>query len=279
MIGRLLLLAGVPALLLLSAAPTAAQDRFAISPVTVSDVSAVAQATLALTNVTLIDGTGTAPRPRMTVLIHGDWIAGVFPAGHLPMLGWTRDSVATGLERMLHAGITTVREMAGDTRLNAELVRAGLIEGAPFPSIHYAVRMAGPTFYEIGAGARSWIGYEPGTAPWAQAVTERTDVARAVAVAAATGATGVKIYADLNAEVIRRIVDEAHRQGLKAWAHATVFPAGPLDLVRAGVDGLSHACFLTWGQRPSIPTHMADRPFELDAMDVESRCSRTSSTR
>jgi manganese oxidase len=250
---------------------------------------------LALTNVTVIDGTGSPPRPRMTVLVRGDRIAGVFPATeapipasaekldlsgrylipglinthvHLPMLGWTRDSVATGLERMLRAGVTTVREMAGDARLAAELNRATLIEGASLPDIHYAVRMAGPTFYERTA-SRSWIGYPAGTAPWAQAVTAETDLARAVALAAGTGASGLKLYADLDADVVRRLVAQAHRQGMKAWAHGTVFPTGPLEAIRAGVDGLSHICFLFWGLQPVVAASMAERaPYDPDDVDL-----------
>jgi parallel beta-helix repeat protein len=254
--------------------------------------------TLALTNVTLIDGTGAPPRPGMTVLVHGDRIGGVFTADeapipasaevldlsgrylipglinthvHLPMIAWARDSVATGLERMLHAGVTTVREMAGDTRLSAELERARLVEGASLPTIHYAVRMAGPTFYEpVRDSDRAWIGYPAGTAPWAQAVTADTDLARAVAMAAGTGAAGLKLYTDLDADVVRRLVEEAHRQGLKAWAHGSLFPAGPLDAVRAGIDGLSHICFLFFGLQPTVAASMAERvPFDPDQVDLE----------
>jgi imidazolonepropionase-like amidohydrolase len=263
-----------------------------------SDSSANRADTLALTNVTLIDGTGAPPRPDMTVLVHGDRIGGVFPvdeapvpAGaevldlggrylipglinthvHLPMIAWSRDSVAKGLERMLHAGVTTVREMAGDTRLSAELERAMLVEGAPLPSIHFAVRMAGPTFYEpVRDSHRAWVGYRTGTAPWAQAVTAETDVARAVAMAAGTGATGLKLYTNLDEDVVRRLVAEAHRQGLKAWAHGTLFPAGPLEAVRAGIDGLSHICFLFFGLEPVVATSMAERvPFDPDGVDLE----------
>jgi imidazolonepropionase-like amidohydrolase len=234
----------------------------------------------------------------MTVLLHGDRIGGIFPSGeapvpasarvvdlggrylipglinthvHLPMIAWARDSVATGLERMLAAGVTTVREMAGDTRLSAELSRARMVEGLPLPSIHYAVRMAGPRFYEpVRDSNRAWIGYPAGTAPWAQAVSAETDLVRAVALAAGTGATGIKLYTDLDPDVVRRLVAEAHRQGLKAWAHGTLFPAGPLEAVRAGIDGLSHICFLFFGLQPVVAASMAERvPFDPDLVDLE----------
>lgn len=252
---------------------------------------------LALTNVTLIDGTGAPPRPHMTVLVNGSMISGIFPAAeapipasaevvdlsgqylipglinthiHLPMLGWTRDSVAAGLERMLRAGVTTVREMAGDTRLSAELQRAVLLEAASLPNIHYAVRMAGPTFYEPARPTdRAWIGYAAGAAPWAQAVTAETDIVRAVAMAVGTGATGLKLYADLDVDVVQRLVAEAHRQGLKTWAHGTVFPTGPLDAVRAGIDGLSHICFLFWGLQPTVAASMAERVPFGELVDLE----------
>ena len=251
---------------------------------------------VALTNVTLIDGSGAPAQPGMTVLIRGDRIEGVTRSGaetlppgtrsidlagrvlipglvnthfHLPMLGQMRDEVMTGLERMFYSGVTSLREMAGDTRLSGEIVRAGLLGERPIPSVYYAVRMAGPTFYALGGGARSSIGYEPGSAPWAQTITAATDIGRAVAVAAGTGATGLKLYADLDTALVRQLVAEAHRQGLEAWAHGTIFPTGPLEALRSGVDGLSHACFIFWGSQETVARTMGERrPFDSDAVDL-----------
>jgi imidazolonepropionase-like amidohydrolase len=62
-----------------------------------------------------------------------------------------------------------------------------------------------------------------------------------VAEARGTGARGIKLYAALAADLLPPLVAEAHRQGLKVWAHATLLPARPHDLVSAGVDVLSHA--------------------------------------
>lgn len=131
--------------------------------------------------------------------------------------------------------------------------------------------MAGPTFYEpVRDTNRAWIGYAAGTAPWAQAVTAETDLVRAVAMAAGTGATGLKLYTNLDTDVVRRLVAAAHRQGLEAWAHGTVFPASPLEMVQAGIDGLSHICFLFFGLQPVVAASMAERiPFDPDHVDLE----------
>jgi imidazolonepropionase-like amidohydrolase len=270
----------------------------ALSPVSssVAFAQSVQASRTALTNVTLIDGTGSRAQPGMTVIIGGDRVEAVFRTGtetlpsgvqtidltgrvvipglvnshfHLPMLGQMRDSVLAGLERMFYAGVTSLREMAGDARLSGEIVRAGLLGERPIPSIYYAARLAGPTFYDAGGGAMTSIGYEPGSAPWAQSVSTETDIGRAVALAIGTGATGLKLYADLDTALVREIVGEAHRQGMKAWAHGTIFPTGPLEAVRLGIDGISHACFIFWGLQGDVADRMSGRrPFDPNSVEL-----------
>ena len=86
-----------------------------------------------------------------------------------------------------------------------------------------------------------------------RAVTPSTDLTLAMAEAKGTGATAIKIYADLPGDLVRRITGEAHRQHLLVWAHAAVFPASPREVVDAGVDVVSHSCLLAYQASSAMP--------------------------
>jgi imidazolonepropionase-like amidohydrolase len=86
-----------------------------------------------------------------------------------------------------------------------------------------------------------------------RAVSPATDLPLAIAEAKGTGATAIKIYADLPARLVRAVTAEAHRQHLLVWAHAAVFPAGPRDVVDAGVDAVSHVCMLGYQVSAQMP--------------------------
>jgi imidazolonepropionase-like amidohydrolase len=155
-----------------------------------------------------------------------------------------RADAEAALARQVAGGVTAVRDMADDLRQVGDLARATLVGEIPGPDIRYAALMAGPRFFD---DPRTWQvsqGAVPGEVPWMQAITPDTDLPLAVAQARGTGATAIKIYADLPAAAVAAITAEAHRQELQVWAHATVFPAAPTDAVAAGVDVLSHATLL-----------------------------------
>ena len=230
---------------------------------------------IVLKNVTVIDGTGAPPKSGMDVILEGDRIRTIAVAGTqqpsanadiqdvsgrvlipglidshvhlLPRFLISRETAYGELQRMLYGGVVVVREMVGDTRLTAEAARTVLAGDAVGPEIYWAALMAGPRYIANDPRiARGALGFQPGEVPWAQGITAETDLRVAVARAVGTLATGLKLYVQLDAELIRRITEEAHRQGLKVWAHATVFPTRPLDVVRAGVDVISHACDAAW---------------------------------
>jgi len=237
--------------------------------------------TLALTHVTLIDGTGAPPLANRTILVRGDRVAAVFESGTRPLPDSARVEDLTGryvipglidahvhlsgsasdaagyeglLRWMVLGGVTAVRDMAGDARELAYLARAAELDEIASPDIRYSALMAGPTFFaEDARVAGASRGVMVGAAPWMRAVTSAADPRPVVAEAKGTGATALKLYANLPASLLADLTREAHRAGMLAWAHATVFPAKPSEVVAAGVDVLSHTAYLVWEAAPHVP--------------------------
>jgi imidazolonepropionase-like amidohydrolase len=225
---------------------------------------------VAYVGATLINGGAEAAKPTMVILTRGAQIIGVQPLKgfhadkdtqlvdihgkyvipglintHVHLATFADPPVAHAyLRRELFSGVTSVRDMAGDVRLLAELKREAEFDEIPSPDIYYVALMAGPDFFKDPRTHDAARGLTPGDVAWMRAITAQTDLSSAVAAAKATGATAIKIYADLPADLVTAITAEAHRQHMLVWAHATVFPAQPSDVVAAGVDVVSHACLL-----------------------------------
>ncbi|MEU9448868.1 amidohydrolase family protein [Streptomyces sp. NPDC048277] len=229
---------------------------------------------------TLFDGTGSPPRPNTTIVTDGARLHTVTgDADPLPPLATdaprvdldgrfvvpglidTHQHLATPpdrpvaeavLRRLVHSGVTAVRDMADDLRHIGDLARATLVGEIPGPDIRYAALMAGPTFFDDPRTHEVSRGAVPGAVPWMQAVTPDTDLPIAVALARGTHAAAIKVYADLDAATVAAVTAEAHRQGIAVWAHATVFPATPGEVVGAGVDSVSHVTLLAF-EDPTEP--------------------------
>lgn len=244
-------------------------------------VFAAQPAPVLLTHVGLIDGTGSPVRADMTIEVTGRHITAVYPTGTQPTPkdAQVRDLAGkyvipglidshvhitdaepdiphyqTFLRALLLGGVTGLRDMAGDDRVLQFLADEANSDVFASPDIFYVALMAGPSFFHEDVRAQESSTGEPlGFAPWMQAIDAKTDIPLAVAEAKGTGATGIKLYANLPAALVKAITAEAHRQGLRVWAHATVFPATPGDLVDAGVDTLSHSPYLVWQAAPFVP--------------------------
>jgi imidazolonepropionase-like amidohydrolase len=228
---------------------------------------------------TLIDVTGGAERPDMAILVGGERIEAIAPAAKLAAPAGSRVVDVAGLyalpglinshehlatppnrpwaqammEKDVYGGVTAVRDMADDLRQVADLARAALVGEIPGPDIYYAALMAGPEFFDDPRTHETTRGAAAGKVPWMQAVTAQTDLPIAVAQAHGTGATAIKIYADLPGDLVTDITREAHRQGMLVWAHAAVFPASPAQVIAAGVDTVSHTCMLAYQVSPVMP--------------------------
>ena len=251
----------------------------------------------AYTHVTLIDGTGGPAAPDVAIVVAGERIKAVQPmasfsrdalgaAGRvvdlsgkfaLPGLIDTHQHVGTQgnrptaeaqLYRMIYGGVTTVRDMAGDGRFLANLARAARLAELPSPDLCFSALMAGPSFFSDPRTHASARGAVAGKVPWLQAITADTDMVIAVAMARGTGASGIKIYANLPAAEVNRIVAEAHRQGFPVWAHAAIFPARPGDGIAAGIDSVSHAYMLGYEFNDlSGDAYQARAPIDRDRLN------------
>ena len=229
-------------------------------------------------NVTVIDGLGGPPRPGQDLLIQGERILAIRPTGQpvpdgakvetgqgrfvLPGLIDSHEHLATPpnrpfaeaqMRRDLYGGVTAVRDMADDLRQVADLARASRIGEIAGPDIYFAALMAGPSFFEDPRTHAVTQGAVAGKTAWMQAVDQSTDLPIAIAMARGTGATAIKIYANLPAERVAAITAEAHRQGLAVWAHGAVFPASPSEVLAAGVDVVSHVCMLAYEGANPMP--------------------------
>jgi len=129
--------------------------------------------------------------------------------------------------------------------------------------------MAGPT-HLLGDQRVDQIsrGRARGEALWARAITPETDITKAVSEAKATGATGIKIYTDLTPDIVNRITAEAHKQGLKVWSHAAIYPGRPTDAVGAGVNVISHSNLIVAEGMNEVPQQYKGSHILLDYNSV-----------
>jgi imidazolonepropionase-like amidohydrolase len=196
----------------------------------------------------------SAPRNAIVINLGGGWVIPGLVDAHVH-LSTTPDRATTEAElfRLLHGGVTAVRDMAGDARALASLARDSRLGEIDAPDVYFSAVMAGPPFMSDPRPQAASAGETAGDVPWIQAITPETDIVQAVARAKGTYATGIKIMADISAEGVARITEEAHRQGMQVWAHSMVVPARPIQGIRSGVDVISHACDLAWEAMAEVP--------------------------
>ncbi len=232
-------------------APLSAQrpmDGSAAAGYAIVDADAVA-----LTGVTLIDGTGSVAQQGRTVVIEGNRIAEVGPDGEvrippgaevMDLSGHTLIPGMIGLHNHLFytaaggrsaqltfsaprlylgSGVTTVRT-TGSRQPYAELNLRSEIEAGrtPGPRIHVTAPyvtagggISGMTMLESPEQARRFVRY------WA-----------------AEGATWLKAYTNIRTEELRAAIDEAHEQGIKVTGHLCSISF--TEAVALGIDNIEH---------------------------------------
>jgi len=208
---------------------------------------------VALTGVTLIDGTGTPARTGQTVVIRGSRIGAVGPDGQV--------DIPAGAEVMDMSGHTVIPGMIG---LHNHLFytaaggrSAQLTYSAPrlyLGSGVTSVRTTGSRqpYAELNLRAEIEAGRTPGprihiTAPYITAgggisgmtMLESPEQARRfVRYWAAEGATWLKAYTNIRTEELSAAIDEAHRQGIKVTGHLCSISF--TEAVALGIDNIEH---------------------------------------
>jgi hypothetical protein len=221
------------------------------------------QPPVALTNVTVIDGSGGAPRRAATVVLRGGWIEAVGPSRTVAVPTGARVLDLTGRYVMpglidMHAhvamGPVTVDRKAAppmrmeyDDAASRELTGTLLAFGVttirnPAGPTREAVairddvragRLRGPRI--LTAGAVIDRTSFPGLSTM---VTSEAEIRAEVAKQVAARVDYVKLYALLPAPLVAAGIDEAHRRGVKAIAH--LFATTWTDAANAGIDGILH---------------------------------------
>ena len=218
----------------------------------------VGDSLIALTNVTVIDGTGAAPKSGQTIVIRGARIADVGPsasvkvpagahvldlAGHtvIPGIVGMHDHLFytaaggraaqmsfTGPRLYLASGVTTIRTTGGRApyaEINTkEAIDAGRVPG---PRIHLTA-----PYITGGSG---------GSAGSMAEITSPEAARRFVAYWAQEGATWIKAYTDIRSAELKAAIDEAHKRGIKVTGH--LCSVSFREAVALGIDNLEHGMF------------------------------------
>jgi imidazolonepropionase-like amidohydrolase len=167
-----------------------------------------------------------------------------------------RDHAEKVLREMLLTGITSVRDMAGDTRALSSLSRNALVGDIVAPNIYYSALMAGSNFFTDPRTIATSQGGVSGKMPFMKAIDDNSNIALAVAQAKGTGAHGIKLYAMLTKAQVTAIVEEAKKQDIPVWSHGSLRPTLPTEVISSGVISISHAEMLlhqTYQKKGTIP--------------------------
>ena len=222
------------------------------------------QQPIAIENVTVIDGTGAAPRGNLTVITSGDRIVSIAPAAGarvpagarridgrgkylLPGFVDAHAHVAFGPIHFDSTGGSLSMRMEYDHGASREMLRTLLAFGVtavrnPAGPTREAVAMRDSVERGVLLGPRIRTAGEVIDAMAAEglAVGVRTEdeIRREVDRQADAGVDFVKLYAGLGPPLIAAGVDQAHRRGKRALAH--LFLTSWTDAANAKIDGIVH---------------------------------------
>lgn len=233
---------------------------------------------LAFYNVNIVDVEGGRIIPGMTVEIRGGVIVKISKAAkrvkkkqidqsgvylmpgmidshsHWGNFGVTPEFMQSMTDSYLEAGVTTVRDAGGDERIVKQYkdqMDSGKIVG---PSVYMSSFWTGPAY---PGGRQETRGYPTENAPWSQKIKANMspeELEHLILEAKEYGCTGLKLYNDISYETLKRIVPLCHKHGVKPWGHFATLPATAIEVVKAGVEVVSHSYLIDGisGHEPEV---------------------------
>jgi imidazolonepropionase-like amidohydrolase len=245
----------IPIVFVLQGAAVAAQER-PLAPV-VARFVAVNAPVIALTNVRVVDGTGTSAREGQTVIIAGSQIQAVGPAASTSIpagarvLDLANHTLLPGLvqlhEHTYFGGVRRITQMSTSAPLLylAYGITSAMTAGSQLPYQELNMKRAvdagvlpGPRFYITGP----YLNGGPPRPAMSRNVSSPEEVRNVVAYWASEGATWVKFLGSVTRDVLRAGIEEAHARGLRVTGHLCSITFS--EAAALGIDALQHG-FIT----------------------------------
>lgn len=265
---------------------------FILSLLTFGAPTVGAQRLLAIRDVTVIDGTGAAPREHQTILVRDDRIWRVDPA-NIPLSPRTHIIDGRGMFVLpglidMHAHYS-VGPVAFDTSKRPPVISMKYDHAASVEQLQTLLAFGITTIRNPGGGAKESVAVRDSvrlgmlrgprifTAGEVIDATEaeglvktvhnEREVRDAVDRQVALGVDYIKLYASLGPDLIRAGIDQAHRRGVRAIAH--LFATSWTDAANAGIDGIVHITpgsprLLPAERRPDFLKHFRGTQFMLE---------------
>lgn len=203
---------------------------------------------IVLEGATLIDGTGSTPRPRTVVVIDGAKILRVGPMG---AFAYPPDATLLDVsEKWIVPGFIDTHAHMPEPEDQEEVLRTLLAFGITSVRSPGAVPSAvtlrdqvdrgevlGPRIVTAGNLIDAPGGIFTG-APWVTEVSTEQEVRAEVQRQVADGVDLIKVYRGLPAALVQAAVDEAHYLGRPVLGHLGSTTWG--EAARMGIDGVSH---------------------------------------
>ncbi|PIQ63278.1 MAG: amidohydrolase [Bacteroidetes bacterium CG12_big_fil_rev_8_21_14_0_65_60_17] len=238
--------------------------------------------TFAITNVTVIDGTGSAPARGVTVVVQDGKITAIGPDVSVPagaeridgsgktllpgLVGLHNHTFYTTSQRRIQldftapllylaSGVTTIRT-TGSYAPYSELELKRAIENG---------ERVGPRMFVTGPYVTGGEGYT-----YMTRLGEPEDARRVTRYWAEEGVDWFKAYTLISREELAAVIDEAHRHGVKVTGH--LCSVSFREAVKLGIDNLEHGFFTnTDYAEGKVPDGCpSDFREQLVAMDMES---------